>query len=254
MNYKLMHLANRILSKPLVGRIVGKVFNKYKLEAYFWNTQIKTYIGWYRGEIKDLYGCASPKEHEKIYAGNEKDSAIVTFLELFQKRKYLADLELEPETFNHCKVLDIGSGPFPSALAFNGIELYCLDPLLDKYKQMGYPIDYFKQVNFVGASSENMPFETGFFDAIISVNALDHVDDLAKTVAEIKRILKPQGKLAFHIHMHPATMTEPIHIDHEVMMKLFNWCPGFKRVHESDAKYGWKITEKDEIYALYRNF
>ena len=40
-----------------------------------------------------------------------------------------------------------------------------------------------------------MPFEDGFFDAVISVNAIDHVNDFAETAKEIKRVLKLKDDL-----------------------------------------------------------
>ena len=70
-------------------------------------------------------------------------------------------------------------------------EKYCVDHLIEKYQELGYPQkDFFNDVDFVNSKSESMPFENGYLDAVISVNALDHVDDFEKTSTEIKRVLK----------------------------------------------------------------
>ena len=84
------------------------------------------------------------------------------------------------------KVLDVGSGPFPSALCFQGCDIYNLDPLMDKYIAAGYPLHcYESRARFVQAKAEAIPFEDGFFDAVISVNAIDHVDGDPRQLARI---------------------------------------------------------------------
>ena len=38
-----------------------------------------------------------------------------------------------------------------------------------------------------------LPYETDFFDAVVSVSVLEHIKDIDKAVSEIKRVLKPGG-------------------------------------------------------------
>lgn len=69
------------------------------------------------------------------------------------------------------KLLDIGSGPMPSATCFKDCQLYCLEPLLPKYLEAGFPLHYYKNFKFIHGVSENIPIEDNFFDAVISVQA-----------------------------------------------------------------------------------
>lgn len=254
MNYKLKHFANRNLIKLPFMAYFGKVFAKYFLESYFWEQELNNYIAWYQGDIKELYGCATPKEEQKVKSYTLKDSALLTWLTLFQKIKYASDLEIAPNSFKGLKVLDIGSGPFPSAVVFGAEELYCLDPLIHKYVQFGYPIHLYDSVKFVNSYSENIPFPDNYFDVVLAVNSIDHVDSFEKTAKEITRVLKKDGKLALHAHCHPKTFTEPLFLDTHTILKNFGNIPNFKLIKETKNKYGWEIKENDETYYLFKNF
>jgi len=193
-------------------RGVRKVYNtarssfspgvKKDVELSFWKDMIEDYTDWYNGKIQTLYGEKTPDEKDKVKVRSVKDSAILTWFKTHQKTKYLEDLMLPKDAFKNMKLLDIGSGPIPSALAFEDCEVYNLDPLLAGYMKIGYPTHYYDRARFISSPSENIPVEDSFFDAVISVNAIDHVDDFYKTAAEIKRVLKPEGKLRLHVHYH----------------------------------------------------
>ena len=233
--------------------IAGHI-NKQDAELSFWINELKNYAKWYSGECKELYGLRSPTEEEKVKVRNFKDSTILTWFDLHQKPKYLFDLALPSDAFAGEKVLDIGSGPFPSALSFERCNLYCLDPLVHKYLEAGFPIHYYENVKFVHAYSENIPVEDGFFDAVISVNAIDHVDDLLKTSSEISRVLKAGGKLSMHVHYHKPTASEPLEINDQVFRDAFSWCSGLVKVGEANRKFGYELKSEGESYALWRNF
>jgi len=178
---------------------------------------------------------------------------MLTWLKLHQEPKYLDDLMLDKMAFSGLRILDIGSGPLPSAQAFEDCEIYCLDPLLPEYAKLGYPSCYGDRVKFTSGFSEKMPLKDNFFDAVISVNAIDHVDDIYKTALEIKRVLKPDGKIRIHAHYHKKTTTEPLELNDKVMGRAFNWCKNFRRVKESTTKRG-SVAPNGEIYVLWSNF
>jgi len=226
---------------------------KYDAEVVFWGQVLREYIDWYEGRKACLYGTPSPSERQKVRARSLKDSAILTWGEMHQKPKYLHDLMLPENAFAGERLLDIGAGPIPSALAFCDCELYCLDPLYHRYLAAGYPLHHYARVRFVHAFSEDVPVDDGFFDAAISVNAIDHVDSLTKTASEVRRVLKPGGKLAIHVHYHPPTVTEPLEINDRIFKEAFGWCPDLKKVMESQAKLG-SVAAEGESYALWRNF
>ncbi len=228
---------------------------KYKAEINFWKNEMNRYIAWYMGELKELYEEPSPLERDKVQAASVAHRAILTWQKAHQYKKYIEDLGLSPSAFEGMTVLDIGSGPHPSALAFSNSIIYCLDPLLPRYLEAGFPIHIYEpRAKFVYGFSERMPFPDDFFDAIISVNALDHVDDFSQTAQEIRRVLKPSGKLRFHLHFHPATITEPLELNDEVVLKSFEWCAGFHKISETNQKRGTRLVSPDESYSVWSNF
>jgi SAM-dependent methyltransferase len=226
---------------------------KYRAEISFWKHVLQQYVLWYKGDVKVLYEEPSPVTRQQGY--DEASSAIQTWIEVHQKAKYLQDLQLTDQVFSGEKILDIGSGPLPSALAFKDCEVYCLDPLYPLYLEAGYPLHiYESRAKFACGFSEKMPFETGFFDSIISVNALDHVDDFFATAQEIKRVLKPNGKLRFHLHYHSKTPTEPLELNDAVVSEAFSWAENFKKILQTKEKRGTRLTGDDESFTVWSNF
>lgn len=83
------------------------------------------------------------------------------------------------------RVLDIGSGPgsFPSG---NG-------PFIAIRADLDHPSRTVP--NFTQADAAHLPFADGAFDAVISNHSLEHFHDLAGSLSEIGRVLKPSGAL-----------------------------------------------------------
>lgn len=248
-----MSIKNLLQDKleKFTGIITGK--EKQNAEVRFWEKEIKKYVQWYNSEIKELYGHPSPSTN-KIKAFTTEESAILTFFETHQKTKYLNDLLLEKDSFSEMRILDIGSGPFPSGLCFSNCEIYCLDPLFDRYIKAGFPIHIYEQrARFVQAKAEAIPFNDNFFDAVISVNAIDHVDDFEKTALEIKRVLRPAGCFRMHVHYHPKTTAEPLELNDVVFLKSYSWVRDIKKHHESKEKTGTVLTDPNEKYVVWGN-
>lgn len=228
--------------------------DKHSAEVDFWVNEIKEYQKWYSGETKVLWGRPSPIEREKVTQYDLKNNSILTWFNTHQKPKYLEALELAPHCFSGLKLLDIGAGPMPSAMAFEGADLYSLDPLYGRYLSAGFPLHFYGNTKFINSRCEKIPVTDHFFDAVISVNAIDHVDDLEASAAELRRVLKPDGKFAMHVHCHPPKITEPIEINDDIFAALFRWVPGLKKTKESRAITGTELGNSEESYALWRNF
>lgn len=227
--------------------------DKYTAEVDFWINEIQEYQNWYDGK-KNLWGHNPPLEKEKIIKYNFKDNSILTWFNVHQKQKYLQALDLLPNCFSGLRVLDIWAGPMPSAMAFLHADLYCLDPLYSQYLKAGYPLHFYGNTKFINSYSESIPVDNNFFDAIISVNAIDHVDNLEQTAAEIKRVLKTDGQFAMHVHYHRATVTEPIEINDERFFSLFNWVSWLKKIKETRTIMGCSLLDNNERYVLWKNF
>lgn len=245
----------KITIKKIYRKITDILFfkNKKEVELRFWKDMIDEYIKWYKGELPLLFGEKKPKENDKIIMKTLKDSAILTWHKIHQEKKYQEDLLLKENIFENKKILDIGSGPIPSATVFKNCDLYCLDPLIADYIKIGYPIHYYNQTKFICSNSEDIPVSDNFFDAIISVNAIDHVNDFYKTASEIKRVLKIGGTLRMHVHYHKKTKAEPIEINDEIMVKAFGWCQNFKKINESNSKHGYVLPKDGGLYTVWSN-
>lgn len=241
-------MLKRILKKAIYFNLT-----KQDAELAFWRKEIKRYEKWFAGELSPLYKTPSPENDKKDKAPNLKDASILTWHRLHQEVKYLEDLELTPGAFHGMKLLDIGSGPMPSATCFKGCRVYCLEPLQPKYLEIGFPLHYYENVTFIHGVSEKIPVEDSFFDAVISVNAIDHVDDLRETAAEIKRVLRTDGLFRMHVHYHPSTKCEPVTIDDDLFQELFGWCINLAKVKTSNKNYSTDLPD-DESFVLWSNF
>jgi len=242
-----------LIFKKLSHKIKELLASKEDAESLFWKEQIEDLKRWYTGELPVHFRTPSPKESEKVQAHNLKDSSILTWFTLHQKVKYLEDLQLTEKSFSGMKLLDIGAGPMPSAAVFENCEIYCLEPLLHKYLEAGYPIHYYHNVKYIHAPSEHIPLEDNFFDAVISVNAIDHVNDIRKTSIEIKRVLKENGLFRMHVHYHKATKWEPVVINDAMFIDVFSWCQNLHKIRETKTSYS-QSAETDEMFTLWSNF
>ena len=112
-------------------------------------------------------------------------------------------------------MLDLGCGPRGSlSWMVQARRRVGLDPLADDYRALGtdaHPMEY------VAGVAEHMPFDDASFDVVTTFNSLDHVDDLDRTIAEIKRVLRPEGHLVVAVEVgHDPTWSEPQTVTWEV--------------------------------------
>ena len=132
---------------------------------------------------------------------------------------YTTVFGLKISDYSDKRILDIGCGPRGSLeWADTAIQRVGLDPLVPEYLKLG-AINH--KMEYVASVSEHIPFATGYFDIVTSLNSLDHVDDIDATIREIKRVTKRGGLFLLSVEIdHPPTATEPISID-EVTLKKF---------------------------------
>ena len=216
---------------------------KQRAEIEFWENVIQKYILWYQGELNMLYGNPTPNEAIKEKKFNLKENAIRTWIKI-ASRKYLNALAVKPDYFDGCRLLDVGCGPIPHLHCFQNVQPFGIDQLINEYIEIGFPLDrYDPQINYTKGSSENMPWKDNYFDAIVSVNAIDHVDDFEQTAREIQRILKPGGKFRMQVHYHPPWETEPWALTDDVFLEYYGSL-GVKKIKENvrEGKKGEKFV------------
>ena len=122
--------------------------------------------------------------------------------------RYCSYFNLSKDTFKDKSIVDIGCGPQGSLHFFNAKLKIGIDPLAWSYKEFNI-----KQhdIQYISSRSENIPLKSSSIDGVISVNSLDHVDNLENTLNEIIRILKSNGEIYLQLNLaETPTIYEPI--------------------------------------------
>lgn len=96
------------------------------------------------------------------------------------------------------RVLELGGGSGFQAGVIAGWG--CDVSALDVRERPAPPREYFPVQEYDGRS---VPFDSGTFDVVFSSNVLEHIRDLAGSLAELRRVLKHDGKCV-HILPTPA--------------------------------------------------
>lgn len=141
------------------------------------------------------------------------------------QRFYTDAFGLTTDDYAGKKILDIGCGPRGSLEWANmAQERVGLDPLAEKYMKLGAANH---KMTYVASPSEKIPFPDQHFDFVTSFNSLDHVDDLARTIYEIKRVTKPGGSFLLIVEIdHPPTPTEPLTLTIDILNSFSpEFCP-----------------------------
>lgn len=196
--------------------------DKHEAELEFWRREIDVYVRWYDGALDSLYGVPAPTEDERVRdSEDERLNAIRTWAKS-DADKYLHHLALPADAFDGMRVLDVGCGPLPYCLAFTGCQITGLDELVDQYRELGYPLEaYSDRLTHLTGSAEQIPAQDASFDAVISVNALDHVSDFGAAAREIARVVRPGGVVRIELHYHEPTACEPNALDDDMVAEAF---------------------------------
>jgi len=196
----------------------------------FWDSEVDQWIKWYQGEIDNYYNSPTPIEAAKVKDYGLRTNAIMTWVQR-DPDKYPQALRLSRDYFAGKTVLDVGCGPVPYMMAFADCTLYGLDNLIEEFKIIGFPLElYSDRLTYIHGSGEDIPLEDNTIDAVISVNAIDHVDNFEQTAREITRVLKPGGMVRMQIHYHKPTLREPWVLNDEIITKCYGHL-GFKKIH-----------------------
>jgi SAM-dependent methyltransferase len=131
---------------------------------------------------------------------------------------YSEELKLPTNHFEGKRVLEIGCGPLVPILQFSGCERHAIDPLANRYMECGWPL-YEYEASILNVNGEKLPYPDKYFDAAISVNALDHVDDFEKVASEMQRVAK---SVYFEVEYHEPTVMEPITLSHDRVKRAFD--------------------------------
>jgi SAM-dependent methyltransferase len=159
----------------------------------------------------------------------------------WRKYRYLNELEQLCEFTPHTRVLDVGCG-ISTVLHYVKGERVGVDPLGDIYNRIyRYP----PGIIVIGAPGERLPLPDASFDVAFCSNVLDHVDQPAGVISEIRRVLRPAAVLLLTVEVFPQVMLrDPAHPH----------CFTTQDVHEFLAT-GWdRLLEGESPWIGLRNF
>jgi ubiquinone/menaquinone biosynthesis C-methylase UbiE len=107
--------------------------------------------------------------------------------------------------------------------------------------------DYSLPARVVRAPAEELPFEDASFDFVVSTLVLCTVDDPARALAEIHRLLKPSGKLVFleHVRSDGPGLARWQDRLHGVQVRVGHGCHCNRRTLENIERAGFSILELD---------
>lgn len=191
---------------------------KYETELQHWREEIAHLAEWFNGKT-DWWGIPPPRPEQKITSNDLWSvNAILTMHRV--RPSYWEELKLPGNQFEGQRVLEVGCGALVPILQFEGCERHGIDPLVNAYTKLGWPL-YALDAKIINAHGEHMPYPDAYFDTVISVNALDHVDDFDKVTTEMQRVLKPGGRLYIEVEYHEATVAEPLELTDEIVKASF---------------------------------
>jgi len=158
-------------------------------------------------ELRYWRGVTRPIAHDRAKLEHERAHYEYFFTKFFG---------LSTDDYAGRAVLDIGCGPCGSLEWATGTrERVGLDPLADRYRLLA---EDRQAMTYCAAASEEIPFSDGHFDVVSTFNSLDHVDDVAATIREIKRVTAPAGRILLIVEIgHAPTPTEPHWLDQRVV-------------------------------------
>ncbi|MGQ9818675.1 MAG: class I SAM-dependent methyltransferase [Candidatus Kapaibacteriales bacterium] len=96
------------------------------------------------------------------------------------------------------KILDVGCGTGNysikiARLGANVIGIDCSEPMLKIARKKAESLNL--NIEFILADAMNLPFEENFFDACLSVTAVEFFADQTRGLEEMFRVVRPNGKI-----------------------------------------------------------
>ena len=105
-------------------------------------------------------------------------------------------------------VLDVGAGDGVAAGSLNAATTWiALEPARSDRARLSARVAARPDSRLVAAKSERIPLDDASVDAVICSTVLCSVDDPRQSLAEIRRVLRPGGRLVFFEHVIAARRT-----------------------------------------------
>lgn len=159
------------------------------------SVDVKTDAGW-KVDVRTRFSeRGSARRWSEMYGG-ETDSPEEHF---FRRRRDFTVQYVLGHTAPDARVLDLGcgSGPVTAALRRGGRRVVALDYSLDMLRLAGERVEREGRAGggLLQGDSEQLPFATGAFDAVVCLGVISYVPDYRSVLHEVRRILVPGGRL-----------------------------------------------------------
>lgn len=121
-------------------------------------------------------------------------------------------------------VLDLGcaGGFMAETLVDKGAVVTGLDPAADAVEAARrHAAATGRTIRYDVGVGEDLPYDTRAFDAVVCVDVLEHVSNLARVLAEVERVLKPGGLFLFDtINRNPIASLATITVAEDILRLL----------------------------------
>jgi ubiquinone/menaquinone biosynthesis C-methylase UbiE len=135
---------------------------------------------------------------------------------------------LAPKPREHVLEIGMGNGFFVKdilsihdTIRYTGCDFS--EAMVEEAKKINRDFMLSGRAEFHYATAGNLPFPDGIFDAVFTVNTIYFWEDISKVLADIKRVLKPSGRLV--VSIRPKSI-----------MELYPF-----------TKYGFQMFSKNEL-------
>jgi len=156
-----------------------------------------------KNDIKVFWGSLYHSLYEGLDEKLNSDQlleALDHLEDMFQFRKHMAVVEMPINNLRGKRVLEIGSGSgghsalfakYGAIVTSADITLVRANSTQNKFNLLGEIADGCRAIQ---SDAENLPFHDNYFDIVYSNGVLHHTVNSQVAVAEVHRVLKPEGE------------------------------------------------------------
>lgn len=207
--------------------------------------------GWWGDLYEQLYGPT-----DRDLTADKLERLLSDTEDLFRRRLLLPVVEMPLTTLAGKSVLEIGPGGGGHSCLFkrHGASVTAVDITPQRAISTAFKLGLVAggEGRAYNADAENLPFRDGVFDIVYSNGVLHHSADTDKTLAEVRRVLKPGGRAVLMLYArHSAVYWCNIVPRGLFSGEMFRWpeAEWVGRVTEGKPKFGQTRNPFTRIYS-----